>query len=79
MEIVSQARYARRRTRRRRIFTKLRAIVRYLELATATWTKGSMRCDVNVSVRKPGASELGTRCEIKNVNSVSFVAAGDRI
>jgi aspartyl-tRNA(Asn)/glutamyl-tRNA(Gln) amidotransferase subunit B len=34
--------------------------------------EGSMRCDVNVSVRKPGG-ELGTRCEIKNVNSIRFV------
>ncbi len=52
--------------------TKLRAIVRYLDTCDGNMDEGSMRCDVNVSVRKPGA-ELGTRCEIKNVNSVRFV------
>ncbi|TAL37446.1 MAG: Asp-tRNA(Asn)/Glu-tRNA(Gln) amidotransferase subunit GatB [Alphaproteobacteria bacterium] len=52
--------------------TKLRAIVRYLGTCDGNMDEGSMRCDVNVSVRRPGA-ELGTRCEIKNVNSVRFV------
>ena len=44
--------------------------------ATATWRRASLRADVNVSVRKPGAP-LGTRCEIKNMNSISFI--GDAI
>ena len=52
---------------------KLRAIVRYLGTCDGNMDEGSMRADVNVSVRKPGA-ELGTRCEIKNVNSMRFVA-----
>ena len=52
--------------------TKLRAIVRYLDTCDGNMDEGSMRCDVNVSVRKPGDA-LGTRCEIKNVNSVRFV------
>ena len=52
---------------------KLRAIVRYLGTCDGNMDEGSMRADVNVSVRKPGA-ELGTRCEIKNVNSVRFIA-----
>jgi aspartyl-tRNA(Asn)/glutamyl-tRNA(Gln) amidotransferase subunit B len=52
--------------------TKLRAIVRYLGTCDGNMDEGSMRCDVNVSVRKPG-DPLGTRCEIKNVNSVRFV------
>ncbi len=52
--------------------TKLRSIVRYLGTCDGNMDEGSMRCDVNVSVRKPG-SELGTRCEIKNVNSIRFV------
>lgn len=52
--------------------TKLRSILRYLGTCDGNMDEGSMRCDVNVSVRKPGA-ELGTRCEIKNVNSVRFV------
>lgn len=52
---------------------KLRAILRYLGTCDGDMEKGSMRCDVNVSVRKVGDTELGTRCEIKNVNSVKFV------
>ncbi len=52
---------------------KLRAIVRYLGTCDGNMDEGSMRADVNVSVRKPGAP-YGTRCEIKNVNSMRFVA-----
>src|SRR5262245_51541669 len=51
---------------------KLRSILRYLETCDGNMEEGSMRCDVNVSVRKPGAP-LGTRCEIKNVNSIRYV------
>jgi len=52
--------------------TKVRAIVRYLDTCDGNMDEGSMRCDVNVSVRRAGAP-FGTRCEIKNVNSVRFV------
>jgi aspartyl-tRNA(Asn)/glutamyl-tRNA(Gln) amidotransferase subunit B len=52
--------------------TKLRTIVRYLGTCDGNMDEGSMRADVNVSVRKPGG-EFGTRCEIKNVNSIRFV------
>ncbi|MDY0028758.1 MAG: Asp-tRNA(Asn)/Glu-tRNA(Gln) amidotransferase subunit GatB [Pseudobdellovibrionaceae bacterium] len=52
--------------------TKLRMILRYLETCDGNLEEGSMRADVNVSVRKPGG-ELGTRCEIKNVNSIKAV------
>ncbi len=52
---------------------KLRSILRYLGTCDGDMEKGSMRCDVNVSVRKVGDQKLGTRCEIKNVNSVKFV------
>ena len=52
---------------------KLRAIVRYLGTCDGNLDEGSMRADVNVSVRKPGGP-LGTRCEIKNVNSMRFIA-----
>jgi aspartyl-tRNA(Asn)/glutamyl-tRNA(Gln) amidotransferase subunit B len=52
---------------------KLRAILRYLGTCDGNMEEGSMRCDANVSVRKAGSTELGTRCEIKNVNSVRFV------
>jgi len=51
---------------------KLRAIVRYIGACDGDMEKGNMRCDANVSVRKPGG-KLGTRCEIKNVNSVRFL------
>ena len=53
---------------------KLRGILRYLGTCDGNMEEGSMRADVNVSVRKPG-DKLGTRCEIKNVNSMRFVAA----
>jgi len=52
---------------------KLRAILRYLGTCDGNMEEGSMRCDANVSVRKVGSKEFGTRCEIKNVNSVRFV------
>jgi aspartyl-tRNA(Asn)/glutamyl-tRNA(Gln) amidotransferase subunit B len=52
---------------------KLRAILRYLGTCDGNMEEGSMRCDANVSVRKVGSREFGTRCEIKNVNSVRFV------
>ena len=53
---------------------KLRAILRYVGSCDGNMEEGSMRADVNVSVRKPGG-ELGTRTETKNVNSVRFVMA----
>ncbi|MCW5746431.1 MAG: Asp-tRNA(Asn)/Glu-tRNA(Gln) amidotransferase subunit GatB [Alphaproteobacteria bacterium] len=53
--------------------TKLRSILRYLGTCDGNMEEGSMRCDVNVSVRKAGDSAYGTRCEIKNVNSIRFV------
>ena len=51
---------------------KLRTIMRYLGTCDGDMEKGNLRADVNVSVRKPGAA-LGTRCEIKNVNSIRFI------
>ncbi len=53
---------------------KLRSILRYVGSCDGNMEEGSMRADVNVSVRKPG-DELGTRTETKNVNSVRFVMA----
>ncbi|HXH46405.1 MAG TPA: Asp-tRNA(Asn)/Glu-tRNA(Gln) amidotransferase subunit GatB [Bradyrhizobium sp.] len=52
--------------------TKLRSIMRYLGTCDGDMEKGSLRADVNVSVRRPGAP-LGTRCEIKNMNSIAFI------
>jgi len=53
-------------------FAKLRAIVRALGTCDGNMDEGSMRADVNVSVRRPG-QPFGTRCEIKNVNSLKFI------
>ncbi len=52
---------------------KLRSILRYLDTCDGNMEQGSMRADVNVSVRKASTDDLNTRCEIKNVNSVRFV------
>ena len=52
---------------------KLRSIMRYLGTCDGNMQEGSLRADVNVSVRKVGADKLGTRCEIKNVNSIKFM------
>ena len=51
---------------------KLRNIMKYLQTCDGNMEEGSLRADINVSVRKPG-DELGTRCEIKNVNSIKFI------
>ena len=51
---------------------KMRALVRYLGTCDGNMEEGSLRCDANVSVRRPGG-ELGTRCELKNINSIRFV------
>lgn len=52
---------------------KLRSILRYLGTCDGDMEKGSMRCDANVSVRPVGSTELRTRCEIKNLNSMKFL------
>ena len=52
---------------------KLRSILRYIGTCDGNMDEGSMRCDVNVSVRPQGTDELRTRCEMKNVNSIKFV------
>ena len=52
---------------------KLRSIMRYLGTCDGNMQEGSLRADVNVSVRPKGSKEFGTRCEIKNVNSIKFM------
>ena len=52
---------------------KLRSIMRYLGTCDGNMQEGSLRADVNVSVRKIGQKNYGTRCEIKNVNSIKFM------
>jgi aspartyl-tRNA(Asn)/glutamyl-tRNA(Gln) amidotransferase subunit B len=71
MEIVSKP-DLRSADEARAYVTKLRTILRYLGTCDGDMEKGNLRADVNVSVRRPGA-DLGTRCEIKNVNSIRFI------
>ncbi len=52
---------------------KLHSIIRYLDISDGNMAQGSMRCDANVSIRRAGDTELGTRTEIKNINSFRFV------
>lgn len=52
---------------------KLHSLVRYLEICDGNMQEGSFRCDANVSVRPKGQQELGTRTELKNLNSFRFV------
>ncbi len=53
--------------------TMLRKLVRQLNVCDGNMEQGSLRCDVNVSVRKMGDEKLGTRVEIKNLNSIRFI------
>ncbi len=57
----------------REFLEKLRNIMRYTGVSRADMEKGQLRCDINLSVRPKGSKELGTRVEIKNVNSFRFV------
>jgi len=52
---------------------KIHTLVRYLEICDGNMQEGSFRCDANVSIRRLGRREFGTRCEIKNLNSFRFV------
>ncbi len=51
----------------------IRQIVRYLDVCDGNLEEGSMRCDVNISVKKEGVEKLGTKVEIKNINSFRFI------
>jgi aspartyl-tRNA(Asn)/glutamyl-tRNA(Gln) amidotransferase subunit B len=53
--------------------TEVRKLVRYLDICDGNMEEGSLRCDANISVRKIGAPEFGTRCEVKNMNSIRNV------
>lgn len=53
--------------------TSLRKLVRYLDVCDGNMERGSLRCDVNISVRKKGEAKLGTKVEIKNLNSIRFI------
>jgi aspartyl-tRNA(Asn)/glutamyl-tRNA(Gln) amidotransferase subunit B len=70
MEIVSKP-DLRSADEARAFLTKMRTILRYLGTSDADMEKGNLRADINVSVRRPG-EPFGTRCEIKNINSIRF-------
>jgi len=53
--------------------TSLRQIVRYLRVSDGDMSQGSLRCDANVSVRRAGETALGTKTEVKNLNSIKAV------
>lgn len=53
--------------------TEIRKVVRYLQICDGNMEEGSMRCDANVSIRLKGAKELGTKVEVKNLNSIKNV------
>ncbi len=55
------------------LMKKIHALVRYLEISDGNMQEGSFRCDANISIRPLGESKLGTRAEIKNINSFRFV------
>ena len=53
--------------------TELRRLVRWLDVCDGNMEEGSMRCDANISIRLKGATQLGTRVEVKNLNSIRNV------
>jgi aspartyl-tRNA(Asn)/glutamyl-tRNA(Gln) amidotransferase subunit B len=52
---------------------ELRKLLRYLEICDGNMEEGSMRCDANISIRKKGVTTLGTKVEVKNLNSIRNV------
>src|ERR1035437_8355666 len=62
----------------RECLTLLRATLRQLGVSDVNMEEGSQRCDANVSIRPAGATELGTKTELKNMNSFRFLAQGVR-
>ena len=54
-------------------FKAIRQLVTFLDICDGNMAQGSMRCDVNVSIKKTDAKELGTRAELKNINSFKFI------
>ena len=56
-----------------RYMQKLRTLVRYLDISDGNMEEGSLRCDVNISVRRKGSGEFGVKTEVKNLNSFKAV------
>ena len=55
------------------LLLEIRKLVRHLDVSDGNMEEGSLRCDANISIRKFGTSEFGTRCEVKNLNSIRNV------
>ncbi|MEA3408473.1 MAG: Asp-tRNA(Asn)/Glu-tRNA(Gln) amidotransferase subunit GatB [Chloroflexota bacterium] len=72
MEIVSEADMT-NADEAHAYLTKLRTILRYLGVSTGNMAEGAMRCEANVSIRPVGSTELGTKVEVKNLNSFRAV------
>ncbi|PKH44842.1 aspartyl/glutamyl-tRNA amidotransferase subunit B, partial [Dehalococcoides mccartyi] len=72
MEVVSEP-DMRTPEEARQYLMKLRTIMRYLGVSTANMEEGSFRCDANISIRPVGATELGAKVEVKNMNSFKAV------
>ena len=72
MEIVSEP-DMRSPEEARSYLTRLHSILRYIDVSTANMEEGSFRCDANISVRPSGTDKLGTKVEVKNMNSFRAV------
>lgn len=55
------------------LLTEIRQLVRFLNVSDGNMEEGSLRCDANISIRQKGSTTFGTRCEVKNVNSIRNV------
>jgi len=55
------------------LLIEIRTLVRHLNVSDGNMEEGSLRCDANISIRENGTSEFGTRCEVKNLNSIRNV------
>lgn len=55
------------------LLTEMRKLVRHLNVSDGNMEEGSLRCDANISIREEGTTEFGTRCEVKNLNSIRNV------
>lgn len=55
------------------LLTEIRQLVRFLDVSDGNMEEGSLRCDANISIRKKGNNAFGTRCEVKNLNSIRNV------
>ena len=55
------------------LLTEMRKLVRHLDVSDGNMEEGSLRCDANISIREQGTTEFGTRCEVKNLNSIRNV------